>query len=99
MIRRKLSRKEIILAGLGLLLAVSVLTFYIWQQTEAVRLGLRIVNLEKQKQSLSQEVNKLELKKSSLLSLGRVDKIARDELGLVDPKEGQVIYEGVKRTP
>jgi len=99
MIRRKLSRKEIILAGLGLFLAVSVVTLYIWQQAEAVRLGLRIGRLEKQCQTLREDVNKLELKKSSLLSLDRVDRIARDELGLVDPKDDQVIYEGGKRTP
>ncbi len=99
MVRRKLSRKEAILAGLALLLAVAILTFNIWQQAEAVRLGLRIGRLEKEIEILGKDVDKLQLKKSSLLSLERVDGIARDELGLVDPKGDQVIYEGAKRTP
>ncbi len=99
MVKRKLSRKEKILGVSGVLLALSVLTFYIWQQAEAVRLGLKIGNLEKTVSILTEESKKLEIKKSSLLSLGRVEKIAKEELGLTEAQENQIFFEEVKRIP
>ena len=35
---------------------------------------------------------RLELRKAELLAPGRVEKIAREELGLVDPKPDEIIY-------
>lgn len=99
MVRSKLRKKEIVLAVSGLLLALAVLTFYIWQQAEAVRLGLSIGNLEKTVVTLTEETQKLEIKKSSLLSLSRVEKIAKEELGLTEAKDNQVFFEEVKRIP
>jgi cell division protein FtsL len=99
MVRSKLSKKEAVFAVSGILLALSVLTFYIWQQAEAVRLGLNIGNLEKTVATLTEETKKLEIKKSSLLSLNRVEKIAKEELGLTEAKDNQVFFEEVKRIP
>jgi cell division protein FtsL len=92
MIRRKWSPKEIALGGALLLAVVGLLTFYVWYQTEAVYLGVEIGKREADIKALRDEILKLELKKTGLLTPARVDKIARADLGLVDPLTGEIIY-------
>ncbi len=72
---------------------ITVLTFYIWHQVESVRLGYEIGMLEKKIVELRKEVEKLETEKSKLLSLEKVEKIAREELKMVEAKYYQIIYE------
>lgn len=97
MIRKKYSRREIILGIFSTLFIISVFTFYIWHQMESVRLGYETGKLEQEVESLREEVKQLEAKKSSLLALERVERIARDELKLTEPKKEQIIYEESNR--
>ena len=60
---------------------------------ESVRIGYEIGELEEKVLNLRKEVEKLETKKSTLLSLERVEKIAKEELNLVEPKEEQLVYD------
>jgi cell division protein FtsL len=39
------------------------------------------------------EIKKLETEKAALLAPDRVERIARAELSLTDPSDGQIIYE------
>jgi cell division protein FtsL len=93
MVRKKYSKKEILIGASCTLLGISALTFYIWHQTESVRIGYESGEKEKEIQVLSEEVKKLETKKAALLSLDRVEKIARQDLELVETQEGQIIYD------
>jgi len=70
---------------------VFILSFYIWHQMESVRIGYKIGELEKKVQTLTEEVEKLEAKKSQLLSLDYVEKIAKKELRLAEPREDQIV--------
>ena len=72
---------------------ISVLTFYIWHQVEAVRLGYEINRLEEKVQKLQIEVEELEAEKSARLSLEEVERIAKEKLKMVETKESQKIYE------
>jgi cell division protein FtsL len=92
MIRRKWSPREIALGAAFLTALVGLLTFYVWYQTEAVHLGIDIGQREAEIKALHDDILKLELKKTALLTPGRVEKIARADLGLVDPKTGEIIY-------
>lgn len=92
MIRRKWSPKEIALGGAFLLAVVGLLTFYVWYQTEAVHLGIEISRREADIKALRDDILKLELMKTTLLTPARVDKIARADLGLIDPRTGEIIY-------
>jgi cell division protein FtsL len=92
MIRRKWSPKEIALGAAFLLALVGLLTFYVWYQTEAVHLGLDIGKREAEIKSLQDDIQKLKLRKAALLSPGRVEKIAREKLGLTDPQTGEIVY-------
>lgn len=72
---------------------ISILTFYIWHQVEAVRLGYEINRLEEKVQKLQIEVEELEAEKSARLSLEEVERIAKEKLKMVETKESQKIYE------
>ena len=75
------------------IIVIFILTFYIWHQMESIRLGYEIGELEEKVLTLRSEVDELETEKSSLLSLDRVEKIAKKELNLSEPKKEQLVYD------
>jgi len=93
MVRRKIAKKTVLAAAAGGVLSVLVLTLYVWHLTEDVRLGYEIAQGEGRKKTLSVEIQKLQTRKAALLSLDRVERLARGELKLVDPRPEQIIYE------
>lgn len=93
MVRKKYSKREIIFGMTCALILILVLTFYIWHQMEYVRIGYEIGKLEEKLSTLRKEVEELETDKSSLLSLERVEKIAKEELKLEKTKEEQIVHD------
>jgi len=93
MVRKKFNKKEIIVGVVWATIVLIILTFYIWNQVKSIQLGYQIGKIEEDLQTLEKEVEKLETKKSSLLSLERVERIAKDKLKLEKPKKEQVIYD------
>jgi len=93
MVRQKFNKKEIIVGTLAGLLAVVVLTSYLWDIQENIRLGYEIGRAESQAAALRKDITRLETTKASLLSLERIEKTAREKLGLGDIRDDQVIYE------
>ena len=93
MVRKKYSKKEIILIVFCITFIIFILTFYVWHQMESVRLGYEASELEEKVLKLEKEVEELESRKAFLLSLERVEKIAREDLKLVMPKDEQIVYE------
>jgi cell division protein FtsL len=94
MVRQKRDRLTLLLAVLAVGLAIAALTFYLWHLNEMTRLGYESARLEEEISRLQEEVRKLETEKAGLLTLNRVEKIARQKLHLTDPQPGQVFYEG-----
>lgn len=97
MVRRKFTKKEIVLVVLFTIFIISILTFYIWHQMEAVRLGYDINSLEEKVQKLQIEVEELEAEKSSLLSLEEVERIAKEKLNMVETTDDRTVYEDFDR--
>jgi cell division protein FtsL len=97
MVRKKFTKKEILLIVFGTIFIISILTFYIWHQVEAVRLGYEINRLEGKVQKLQIEVEELEAERSARLSLEEVERIAKERLKMVETKESQIIYEEFKQ--
>jgi cell division protein FtsL len=93
MVRKKYTTKEIMLFVFCTIIVIFILTFYIWHQMESIRIGYEIGKLEEKVLTLGREVDELETEKSSLLSLDRVEKIAKEELNLVEPKKEQLVYD------
>ncbi len=90
--RSRFGRKDILLLGAAAVCVVSILTFYLWQQTESIRIGYETGILEKKMTDLIEEIKTLETRRAALLALSRVERTARDELGLDDLRDDQIIY-------
>ena len=97
MVRKKFSKKEIVIITVCAVFALLVLSFYVWHQTESVSLGYDSAELEQHVIQLEKEVEKLETVKSSLLTLDRVENIARDELKLTEPEQDQIMYRDIDK--
>jgi cell division protein FtsL len=93
MVRRQGTWKGIALGAAFFAATAAVLTFYVWYQTESVKLGLDIANCDDRIRDLEKEIEALKLRKAALLDPGRVERIARDSLGLVDPDDAAIVYE------
>ena len=90
MIRKKITKKEILIGIVSTLIIITLLTFYIWHQAETIRLGYKTRELEAEISSLKKEIDQLEAEKASLLSLERVERIAKSKLRMTPPEEHQV---------
>jgi cell division protein FtsL len=92
MVRRKWSLKGVALGAAVALAAVGVLTFYVWYQTESVKLGLDLNKYDLRIRELEKSIEALKLRRAALLDPGRVERIAREQLGLADPPNGDVVF-------
>ncbi|MBS3819157.1 cell division protein FtsL [bacterium] len=99
MVRKKYSKKEILLTVASIMAIILILTFYLWHQTQSIRLGYQIRDLEDKVASLKKEVNQLETQKSSLLTLKKVEKTAKEKLNLRKPQKEQIIFEDFQNRP
>ena len=96
MISQKPNRKKLA-GGISIaFLIVFFLTFYIWHQAESVSVGYSTRDLEEKIKQLTKNIEVLEARKASLLSLEKVDQAAREKLGMVTPAEGQIFYEDIE---
>ena len=93
MVRRKLGWRGIAIAAGSTVLGVGILTFYVWYQTESVKLGLDLARGEARIRELERTIEGLELRRAKLLDPRRVESIAREKLGLVDPADADIVYE------
>lgn len=93
MVRKKISKKEVLIGIAWSTIVILILTFYIWNQIESIRLGYAIGDLEEKLENLKKDVEKLEAQKSALLSLDKVERIAIEKLKLQKPKKEQIIYD------
>lgn len=78
-----------LLAFVTVLLAVSL--FFVWSRLQVVHLEYDISSIEAQLRVVDQESQRLRLEAASLRSPGRIETVARNELGLRLPTPEQVI--------
>jgi len=85
--------------GIGALL-VLVLLFSAWQHFELLRHGYRLEQMQRER-AAEQDINRhLRLETESLRAPQRIEKIAKDELGMVDPGPAEaVVLERVAPPP
>jgi len=93
MVHKKFTCRQIVFTAGTALVVVFILAFYLWQVAETVRLGYEANEAENEKKALEKEVLRLQADRAALLSLERVERTAREKLGLTDPREDQIIYE------
>jgi cell division protein FtsL len=86
----KRQREYLVVTVLAALFVVGLL-FYGWQHYRWIQYGYQLEDLQKKKEQLIEVRNRLLLERASLADRGRIDDIARNELGMVSPAEGQWI--------
>jgi len=75
--------------GTGAALAACLL-FYAWQHFECIQIRYQIEQLSSERTQAAELNEQLHLEVATLRSPGRVDEIARNQLGLTVPVPGQV---------
>ncbi len=77
---------------LFLAILVTVSLFFVWSRLQLVNLQYDISRLENRLRDVRSEVRCLHLEAASLRSPDRIEKVARQRLGLRNPSPQQVIY-------
>ena len=92
MVRRKWSLKGIAIGAAFAAAGIGILTFYVWYQTESVKLGLDIARCDQRIRELEVAIEALKLRRAELVDPGRIETIAREKLGLVEPADGDIVF-------
>ncbi len=64
---------------------------FVWSRLEVVQIGYEISRANRLYQNLIKENQRLRVEVASLKSPGRIEEIARNQLGFLDPKPEQII--------
>lgn len=83
-----MSAKNIIVS---LLIIIGSILFYTLQRMEVLRISYEIDKLRNEKNELSNKNKFLSVEVASLKSLDRVERMSKDELGLITPDKFEII--------
>lgn len=91
--RRKKKRERHVLP-LFLLIALFIgsLIFCVWSRLQVTYLGYQISQANNEHEQLLNLNKQLKLEVASLKSLSRIETIAKNQLGLVNPKPDQMVF-------
>lgn len=78
-----------LMAFIAVLLGISL--FFVWSRLQVVNLEYGISSLEAKVRALQQDTRRLRLEAASLRNPGRLEQVARNDLGLRLPTPDQVI--------
>ena len=73
------------------LVILTMLLLYVSERISVVKVGYDIEKLKSQKVKLERERDEMKVKLSSLTAPERIAKVATEQLGMVPPKQGQVV--------
>jgi cell division protein FtsL len=88
---RAVKRKDFKGTLWGVLGLSVLLFFYVWQHMQVVKLGYEVQSLKSEKQQLTNEYYYLKYKMHDVNSLSRVEKTAREQLGMETPRTDQMV--------
>ncbi|MBI5747121.1 MAG: cell division protein FtsL [Nitrospirae bacterium] len=80
-------------------LIILMVFLYVWTHIDIINRGYEIEGLLARKKELEKANKVLTIEISSLTSLDRIEKRAKNELGLSKPEPGQVIIIKTNRSP
>ena len=75
----------------GVMALSFLLFFYVWQHMQVVKLGYEVQGLKMEKQQLTNQYYYLKYQMYDVNSLPRVEKVAREQLGMVTPRTDQIV--------
>jgi cell division protein FtsL len=75
----------------GVLSLSVLLFFYVWQHMQVVKLSYEVQSLKAEKQQLTNEYYYLKYQMHDVNSLSKVEKTAREQLGMDTPRTDQMV--------
>ncbi len=88
---RGIDLKRFFFFTLLLFFLVGASLFYVWTRIQVIHLGYEISNALKENQTLTDVNRRMRLEVATLKSYKRIERIAIEELKMVNPKPDQVI--------
>lgn len=79
------------LLSLSLGMVILVCFFFLWVRICIIQTGYQISHAHEQQGLLVQENNALRVERAALMATSRIESIARNDLGMINPKSKQVI--------
>lgn len=79
--------RRLLLCGAAIVVPLLV---YVWQRVEFLRVSYEVEAFKRERQQLQEQNKQLTVERSFLLSPDRIERLARKELGLVDPSSTDV---------
>jgi cell division protein FtsL len=74
------------------LVIVIVISTYLWSRLAVVNLGYEISSVNRERSKLEDENKRLRFELLTLKSPKRIEKIARDDIGLIYPSAKHIVY-------
>jgi len=71
-------------------LFIAFALFFVWSNYNGVQMGYEIARLQRERSELVDLNRKLKLELANLTSLDRLERVAKEELGLIAPRPDQV---------
>lgn len=90
--RTKKGRKTAFLLSLLITVLVCSLIFFVWARLQITYLGYQISQANSEHTQLFKLNKQMKLEVASLKSLSRIESIAKNQLGLVNPESSQMVF-------
>ena len=90
--RTKKGKKTVFLLSLLITVLVCSLIFFVWARLQITYLGYQISQANSEHTKLFKLNKQMKLEVASLKSLSRIENIAKNQLGLVNPDSSQMVF-------
>ena len=74
------------------ILFICSLIFLVWSRIQVTQLGYRISQASHEQQQLLQKNSELKIEEASLKTPGRIEDLAKNQLGLINPEPHQKVF-------
>lgn len=87
-LRNRMIRRVVALVVLALSLSI----VQVWSRMQVLQMRYAMTGMQKRVEDLRQQINRMELAVTALKAPDRLERVAREQLGLQVPTAGQVIF-------
>lgn len=87
-----LRNRRVKLFSAAMILVLGLALLYVWTRISVVQKGYEVSRLHKEVHTLSQEISRLEAEVARLKSPDRLEKIAREKLGMRLPQGDEIVF-------
>ena len=93
-VRNRVKKRQKTTLSLFILITLFIcsLIFFVWSRLQITYLGYEISHASSEQQQLLKLNRQMKLEAASLKSLSRIESIAKNQLGLINPEPSQLVF-------